>query len=576
MRGISVLCISERFIKKITMTWGVAVFIGFMALPHLEAKTEDDYWRETRVTWSDARQNLSQNNCYRTERHFLACVSALNDALSFHEPRLVLTHPDHILKNPEMFGPQRGVYGPLHLYEMVPHDYSELSSHEFYQQVAANRYLHVEMILRAFHPQTEFFPVPALNVDPIYVPFDQLTQIEFPQWLILEEDEALYAAASINAYLRVVADPHTSIMPTAQLMDIEENSGESYVGIGSYIEKVDDDFVLRPMEDSTALAVGLQPLDILIGINNTPIIGMSTSDIEKKLRGIEGSEIELTIQREHEVMSFKIERRTINIPNAQARLLSRGSIQVGYISLKTFLDPKACEQIKNHIMDLEQSGAQILILDLRSNLGGRADQTECIGGLFLGDKEVLYKVRNLSSKNMALTPSLTTHEKITDLPLITLINGHSASGSEIIAGSFQEYSRSWVLGELSFGKGTVQRFQYPTPFITLKQTYQQFYLPSGRSNQIVGIEPDFTFYLAPGLTEEQRFVARERDFFYDAIHHEESVEWVSPRLDQITWLTQCIENWGQAESLYNNRRFSPTPVDYQLERAIDLVTCLDL
>ncbi len=243
---------------------------------------------------------------------------------------------------------------------------------------------------------------------------------------------------------------------------------------------------------------------------------------------------------------------------------------MAYIRLRSFSNIADCAEIAVSLVDLQQKGARGVILDFRGNQGGIVNEAVCIGNLFIGPETIVKEeaidtkeVRSLGKKRDALT----------DLPMITLINAKSASASELVAGALQDYRRSWIAGERSFGKGTVQAPQDFAPDgtnrildVQIKQTIKRFYQPSGRTNQIVGITPDFPIDPKPNATEDDRFAIREVDLFDNALSSLGD-PWLQPRPARVAKIQACARTRGTAQS-------KASPADYQLSVAQDLLDCV--
>jgi carboxyl-terminal processing protease len=234
------------------------------------------------------------------------------------------------------------------------------------------------------------------------------------------------------------------------------------------------------------------------------------------------------------------------------------------------MDRNACEVIGQKIEKLTADGAKGLVFDLRGNGGGLLDEAICIGGLFAGQK-VIVKVKDLEANSFEDKPSF--HDSITSLPLVILIDAGSASASEVVSGAMQDHRRAWILGERSFGKGTVQA---PQPFlsrdIVLFRTIQRFYQPLGRTNQLVGIFPDFEVPATPDATADERFRLREADIYPHALKAE-SGDWKQPRPDEVSAVGACVAKDSLAKKAYAAAKAKKAAVDYQLLSAEEVLKC---
>lgn len=217
-----------------------------------------------------------------------------------------------------------------------------------------------------------------------------------------------------------------------------------------------------------------------------------------------------------------------------------------------------------------------IIFDVRSNGGGLVDQATCIGGLFVGKKTILQSkdIRN-GQLGAEFTQYVSEEEQITQLPMTILINGGSASASEILAGALQDYQRAWVVGTTSFGKGTMQGGGQliHDPTLVLFQTIARFYQPSGRTNQMVGIQPDFQVYARPDMTDEEKIENREIDLTPTALPAI-GPEWVQTRQPEIDAIqSRCASDRLKALDVYNAKMKDIGAADYQLLSAQEILNC---
>jgi carboxyl-terminal processing protease len=255
--------------------------------------------------------------------------------------------------------------------------------------------------------------------------------------------------------------------------------------------------------------------------------------------------------------------------------------------------------MKTQVQALAAQGAQALILDLRANPGGIVQEAVCMGGIFVGNQKIVEMKRfsdqatrevNENAPGHPYFPLDDEHTRFTtlpfyttDLPMVTLINGSSASASEILSGALQDYKRSWLVGDRTYGKASVQINDKPfsitdqlplfeEPKMTLFSTEARFYQPFGRTNQIVGIVPDFSVDPIPHATEEQKFVLREADSYTNALPAV-GAPWVNPRSAEIATISQCVKATGTAEKMYDAHKDDTIRGDFQVYSAEDILKC---
>ena len=293
--------------------------------------------------------------------------------------------------------------------------------------------------------------------------------------------------SAINGLLQSL-DPYSAYMSPEIFNEMQtETSGEFgglgiEVGMESGVVKV-----ISPIDDTPASRAGIKAGDYIVKINDTQVQGKSLTEAVDLMRGPVGSGIELTIRRrgEKKALTFSIIREIIEIKSVKADLLQKN---IGYIRLTSFNENSAA-QIQKEINKLEQNkNVKSYILDLRNNPGGLLSQAIKISDFFLDNGEIVSTKSRKSSENrkwFAKEGDLTNGKTI-----IVLINYGSASASEIVAGALKDHKRAILLGENSYGKGSVQSIIPLKNKGAIRLTVAKYYLPSGKSISEVGVSPD--------------------------------------------------------------------------------------
>lgn len=310
-------------------------------------------------------------------------------------------------------------------------------------------------------------------------------------------DEQLVEAA-INGMLTSL-DPHSSFMNRKTYQDMQVQTRGEFGGLGIEVTMENGLVkVMSPIDDTPAHRAGLQPGDYITHLNGEAVLGLTLSDAVDKMRGPVGTEIKLTIRRgeNSEPIEVALIRAVIKIQSVRYR--TEGN--VGYVRITTFNEQtqigleKALTKIK------EELGPRLVgyVLDLRNNPGGLLDKAVSVADSFLDHGEIV------STRGRRPEDSQRFNAKTGDLadglPVVVLVNGGSASASEIVAGALQDHHRAVVLGTQSFGKGSVQTI-IPLPgFGAIRLTTSRYYTPSGRSIQQLGITPDIE--VRPAKLEE--------------------------------------------------------------------------
>lgn len=280
-------------------------------------------------------------------------------------------------------------------------------------------------------------------------------------------------------------DPYTEYIPAKSEDDFKTISTGEYGGIGSVIMQVGDTVcVSEPYEGSPAALSGLRAGDRIAAIDGDNMVGKTTSQVSERLKGLPNTKVLVTINRPYcdSTMDVEIVRQKIKIPSVPYYGVVRGSM--GYINLSTF-NITAPDEVRAALLDLKSNPAvESIVLDLRGNGGGLLECAVQIVGMFVPKGTMVLQTRGRFKQDEKTYK--TTQEPIdTEIPLVVLIDGSSASASEIVAGALQDLDRALIVGSRSFGKGLVQTTR-PLPFDgQLKVTIAKYYIPSGRLIQAI-------------------------------------------------------------------------------------------
>lgn len=294
-------------------------------------------------------------------------------------------------------------------------------------------------------------------------------------------------------------DPHSEYLDKEAYKTLLMTTSGEFGGVG--IEVTPEFGILKivaPMDDTPAAKAGIKPGDYIVAIDNKLVSEMTLQDAVDKMRGKEGSQVNLTVLRKGEKLplAFKLTRQLIHIASVKSRMLDD---QFGYVRITQFQEPTA-KLMRDAIMELRnknQGHLNGLILDLRNNPGGLLETAVQVVNNFLDSK----KLQNQKFKDMIVytegrLPEAQYSAKASGVdilngaPIVVLINGGSASASEIVAGALQDYGRAIIVGSTSFGKGSVQTVIPLDKSHALKLTTALYHTPSGRVIQNVGIVPD--------------------------------------------------------------------------------------
>ncbi len=316
---------------------------------------------------------------------------------------------------------------------------------------------------------------------------------------------------AINGMLETL-DPHSSFMTPEVYKEMQTETRGSFGGIGFEITIRDKVLtVVAPIEDTPAHRAGIQSGDQILRINGKSTKGMSLMDAVKLMRGPEGTQVTITIMRSGftEPKDITLTRAIIPIRSVRYKMLEEG---FGYIKINQFIEKTHADMVKAlEKLEGKEGTLKGLILDLRNDPGGLLDQAVKVADEFLESGLIVYTEGRVEAQKMKFFAQKKT--KVRDYPMIVLVNGGSASASEIVAGALQDHGRAVILGTPTFGKGSVQTIIPLEDGSAVRLTTARYYTPNGRSIQAQGITPDIIVADAiPGTGRQTtpRFI-REKD-----------------------------------------------------------------
>ena len=362
--------------------------------------------------------------------------------------------------------------------------------------------------------------------------------------------------AAIQGMLQSL-DPHSSFMNSETFDDMQVQTKGEFGGLGIEVS-MEDGFVkvVSPIDDTPAYEAGVQAGDYIIEIDGVSVYGMSLGDAVDMMRGLVNTEITIKISRgEEEPFDIKIIRDRIKVQSVKARREGNAA----YLRITSFNEKTQSGLLKNMKKLKEEIGENItgVILDLRNNPGGLLNQAVAVSDAFLDRGEI---VSTRGRKQRGQQKFSATSGDISDgLPVVILINGGSASASEIVAGALQDHRRAIIMGTTSFGKGSVQTIIPVQRDSAMRLTTARYYTPSGNSIQAKGIVPDIIVNQAK-IEELEQFSNRKES---DLKGHLENPTEGNTNLEKIKKEKSIAE-------------VKDKKIDYQLNRAIDLLEGISL
>jgi len=385
-------------------------------------------------------------------------------------------------------------------------------------------------------------------------------------------DEELIEAA-INGMLASL-DPHSSYLNPDNFKDMQVQTKGEFGGLGIEVTMENGLVkVVSPIDDTPAHRAGLQPGDLITHLDDEPIMGLTLAQAVEKMRGKPDTDIRLTIRRgEEQPFEVTLTRDVITIESVRSRLEG----EIGYVRITTF-SQQTDAGLRNALGKLEKEAPKGslkgVVLDLRNNPGGLLDQAIAVTDVFLNQGEIVStRGRN---KESAQRFNSSPGDATDGLPMVVLINGGSASASEIVAGALQDHKRALVMGTPSFGKGSVQTIQPISGHGAIRLTTARYYTPSGISIQAKGIVPDIE--VQPARVENIDVSARPRESdLRGALDIPIGGEGDPVPAEGESAPPSRGPNGGDAPDDEASEQPEQLQVDYQLSRALDLLRGLAL
>ena len=330
------------------------------------------------------------------------------------------------------------------------------------------------------------------NVDKLYEKIDLLGEVleKVQDEYVDEIDQAEVMDSAINGILQSL-DPYSAYMSPRIFEEMQTETSGEFGGLGIEVSmEAGVVKVISPIDDTPASRVGVKAGDYIVRINGEQVQGKTLMEAVNLMRGPVGSSIEITVRRKglKKAKIFTIIREIIEIKSVISKLIDN---EIGYLRLRAF-NENSSNQLKGEILKLKKNNKLVgYILDLRNNPGGLLTQAVKISDFFLDDGEIVStRGRKRRENRKTFAERHYKGDIIKGKPLIVLINNGSASASEIVAGALQDHKRAVLLGETTYGKGSVQSIIPLRNRGAIRLTISKYYLPSGKSISEVGVTPD--------------------------------------------------------------------------------------
>jgi len=356
-------------------------------------------------------------------------------------------------------------------------------------------------------------------------------------------------------------DPHSAYLDANSFKDMRVETEGKFGGLGIEVT-MENGFVkvVSPIEDTPAARAGIKPGDLVIRLDEKAVKGLTLTEAVRLMRGKPGTDITLTIVREGVSKPLKITltRAVIKIQSVKSRLLEPG---FGYVRITQFQSgtEKGLAEVVRKLETENKGALRGMILDLRNNPGGVLNAAVGVSDAFLDKGLIVYTEGRVEDSRMR--KSAVPGDLIKGAPMVVLINGGSASASEIVAGALQDHRRAVIMGTKSFGKGSVQTIVPISNGAALKLTTARYYTPNGRSIQASGIEPDI-------ITEEARLTKSETA---DRLKEADLARHLENGDEPLKKKAEPKKEDNQNDKKKDETGKAPTVEDYQLQEALNLL-----
>lgn len=516
----------------------------------LPPKTLREYWNNSFLRYNHYKEAVL-DHCYDSPKNFHACIESLSIYSQIINSKYEIKSLNNIADNDQIIKSFHSEIALILNPKSGKENDSILKNSNDLKRIILD---HKNKTLDTTQKVTETY-LKTLNQK---IDFNTIYADLSNQILLIEKNstnEPYYSSIAINSALKISDDPHTHINTIEEMNDLQSSSQEEFVGIGIQTQFLNDHiFIQNVIENFPAYQSGIHEGDEIIKVDHRNVSGIDDKKLTEWVRGPENSVVQITVKRNNKIIDFNITRKKITTDVVTIKKLYDLNEEIIYIKLENFMDTSAPNKIYLEAIKSINEKTKGIILDLQNNGGGRVDIATLLSSFFSGDKLVVtFKIFDDNGKIKTEVPQKgVLKTPLTKLPLVILLNSNSASASELLAGALQDHGRAWILGDRSFGKGTAQGPKnflnfFDTEIVKYK-TIARFHQPSGRSNQIYGIIPNFYVPTKPGEKMEDILSMREEDLYTNAIENE-NTPWKETREEEVQKISKCVES-KKIDALY--------------------------
>lgn len=464
-----------------------------------ESQGVENYWHETDLRESELLNLIQDSQCHSSRRYFLACINSITS-----------------------------VSNKLNLY--ITFD-GQLEKYRSQQLIPKNE----KLIIKPWNDWALQYWGQHNRISFIQL-WNRIKEINKKE---INKKESYLVGIALNGFLSIFRDPHTYLVPTRLYKEVIAASTNKSNSLGIIVAPDKRHFIIKKVSrKSLAAEANLIRDDVIISVNGIKTEGITSGKMSELLKANENEMTQLSILRNNQLLQKNILRKIKVFPNVTSTpVLSHPFVHV--ITVNKFSD-NTCKDVRSELSQIrKKTNIEAIILDLRENPGGQIEEAACLVSLFVGPEKMIFRIQFLDTAQRD-EKYFGEEKQIYSGPLAVLINSGSASAAEIVAGSLQDFQRAVILGERSFGKGTFQEGEVwkNNPKIAFFQTKGFYLLPSGRSAQIVGIEPDIQ------LKFKKYTVVREADQYQNPLQPPQFENWLTHR--NLSTNSSCLTGTGLA------------------------------
>jgi carboxyl-terminal processing protease len=451
-------------------------------------------WKTVSLEIVDLYEIFEQSVCDAHAINYVACFQAAQRLVSLLSPTQKLVHAFEPVTYKHK---QNNMIGQSTMRIITVLD--EKSATKTLDELVKNEKLVAAMLEREHKAGIKF---PVGKIDEMFL--ENAKDLPKPE-------QAKIATLVKSQFLLITRDPHTSLEPAAKFRKEKKAKEVTFTGIGTVLQMIGGNIYARPLPGYPAEKFGMLADDVIVSVNGQTKFE-SLQDAVDVIRGPKDTQVVIGVKRGDEIKNITITRAQVKERTVYSEIVEsvgEKKSKVGVIHLTRFKDG-VCEKIKNFVKSADEK-VDVFAMNFLDNPGGFVHEAMCIGGIFLGNGEIMnYALHPI--KDTILEINKTTGKKLTDKPLAIYVNQGSASASELVAGAMQDHNRGVVIGIRSFGKGTMQDIVGIGNGLLKKNTFARFHQPNRTSNQGQGIYPDVKlerhpeFKDSPILREEDRYL----------------------------------------------------------------------